>query len=162
MSDGPSKYGNGRKNHDIKSLRNEAPRRRGKPQYQEVVERKTTTRLSRQNDDDFSAIHYAGAFLFNSGRKRVEDNYSSESRTEASEQSDYSEDTYENIEVQRRNSRRPNRKEYPHTHIVEIYEYEEDEPAKLQGRQVELKYSEVSWIEYNELFQLSLTKSTGV
>ncbi|VUZ54108.1 unnamed protein product [Hymenolepis diminuta] len=109
--------GNGRKNHGIKSLPNEAPRRRGKQRKHKVVERKTTTRLSRQNDDD-ARIR----------RIRVEDNYSSESWTESSEPSDYSEDTYEPIEVQRRNSRRPNRKE--------IYEYEEDDPARPQGRQV--------------------------
>nr|CDS32063.1 expressed conserved protein [Hymenolepis microstoma] len=114
-----------------RSVHNDAPTRRGKQQYREVVERRTTTRLSRQNDDD-ARIR----------RMRVADNYSSESWTEASEQSENSEDTYEHIEVQRHNSRRQNRKvyttylEHPQTHIVEIYEYEDDESARPQGRRV--------------------------
>ncbi|VDO07657.1 unnamed protein product [Rodentolepis nana] len=111
-----------------RSVHNDAPPRRAK---QQVVERRTTTRLSRQNDDDVRIR-----------RRRVADNYSSESWTEASERSDNSEDTYEHIEVQRRNSRRQNRKvyttylEHPHTHIVEIYEYEDDQQARPQGRRV--------------------------
>ncbi|KAM7534951.1 hypothetical protein Aperf_G00000102098 [Anoplocephala perfoliata] len=103
----------------------DAPPRRSQPQ---VVERKTTTRISRQSDGDAKIR-----------RKPIHDDTSSESWSEPSEESEDSE-SYEPVEIHRRISRRPNRKvyiryqEYPLAHIVEHFQYEDDERPKPQGR----------------------------
>ncbi|KAH9284064.1 hypothetical protein ECG_02713 [Echinococcus granulosus] len=101
------------KDYNRKPSHSEGPPRRSK---QQVVERKTTTRPSRQNNEDDVKIR----------RKPITDDFSSESWSEPSEHSENSEETYEHVERTRRPSRRPPRKEH--------FQYEDDEPQRHQYR----------------------------